>query len=120
MKAKDFLSERMVFGLLIVCGYLGCMVVLAMGGLTKDGLPPAVQNLIAQGMGTLGTAVGVIVAAIWKNDRTDRQNADTMASLAATAASAPPATPAPATAARPAAPPPAPPAAPVPAAGPLG
>lgn len=82
MTGPNWLSERMVFGLLIIGGYLGCM-----GALTMFHLPAANLNLISQGVGALGTAVGVIVAAIWKTDKSDRQNADTVSTLASVVAS---------------------------------
>lgn len=81
MKLLDWMSERILFGLLIIGGYLGCM-----GALTLAHLPPANLQLISQGVGALGTAVGVIVAAIWKTDKSEKQNAATMASLASTVA----------------------------------
>lgn len=70
----------MVFGLLIIGGYLGCMA-----ALTAFQLPAPNLNLISQGVGALGTAVGVIVAAIWKTDKTEKQAADTAAVLASKA-----------------------------------
>lgn len=82
MKGADWLSERMVFGLLIIGGYLGCMA-----ALSAFKLPAPNLNLISQGVGSLGTAVGVIVAAIWKTDKTDKQAAESIASLSATVAS---------------------------------
>lgn len=81
MKAADFFSERMIFGLLIIGGYLFCMGMLV----SHEKLDPANLNLLSQGVGALGTAVGVIVAAIWKSDKMDRQVADTAAVLAAKA-----------------------------------
>lgn len=80
MKWGDFLSERMVFGLLIIGGYLG-----ALGAITFVRVDPTTQSILSTGMGVLGTAIGAIVAAIWKTDKTDRQVAATAAVLAAKA-----------------------------------
>lgn len=76
MTRHDWLSERMVFGLLIIAGY-----VFLMGALVFMKVPSESENLLSQGVGALGTAVGVIVAAIWKTDRTERQNAETLNNL---------------------------------------
>lgn len=99
MKPTDFLSERMVFGLLIIGGYVG-----ALAAITFVHVEPASMNALSTGMGVLGTAIGAIVAAIWKSDKTDRTIADTAAVLAAKApdqsgtgtGALPPAPPAPA------------------------
>jgi|HubBroStandDraft_3_1064219.scaffolds.fasta_scaffold269211_2 hypothetical protein len=58
MKGADFLSERMIFGLLIIGGYLGFMTALC----SNIHIPSANLNLISQGVGALGTAVGVIAS----------------------------------------------------------
>lgn len=77
MNKTDWISERMVFGFMIVGGYLGCMMVLTFVSIPKDNL-----NLISQGVGAFGAALGVIVASIWKTDKTERQAADTAAVIA--------------------------------------
>lgn len=77
MNKTDWISERMVFGFMIVGGYLGCMIILTWVPVPKEN-----SQLISQGVGALGTAVGVIVAAIWKTDKTERQAADTAAVIA--------------------------------------
>ena len=82
MTRPDWLSERMVFGLLIMAGYVGLQV-----ALTFVTVPPENMNLLSQGNGALGTAVGVIVAAIWKTDRVERQNSESINELAKTVAS---------------------------------
>lgn len=81
MKAQDWLSERMVFGLLIIGGYLGALLAVTF----KTDIGDSAQNLISTGMGVLGTAIGAIVAAIWKTDKVERQAAETAAVLAAKA-----------------------------------
>jgi hypothetical protein len=77
MNWKDFSLERVGFGLLLLGGYI-----LAMGTLAFYPIPQGNLQLFAQGIGTLGTAVGVIVAAIWKSSQTDKQNSDTLKTLA--------------------------------------
>lgn len=78
MKIRDFLSERMVFGLLIVLGFLGAQTVL-----TLVKIPAENANLISQCVGALCASIGVIVAAVFKTDKVDRQNADTLSQIAA-------------------------------------
>ena len=54
--------ERVGFGIIILGGYI-----LAMGTLAFFPIPQENLQLFSQGIGALGTAVGVIVAAIWKS-----------------------------------------------------
>jgi hypothetical protein len=79
-------SEKMIFGLMIVGGYI-----LQMGTLAFFTVPDGNLQLFAQGIGTLGTAVGVIVAAIYKNSAQEQQNSDTMKTLAEKVTPTPPA-----------------------------
>ena len=81
MKLSDALSERMVFGIMIVGGYLGVLFMVAQGHVDSTA-----QNFVSTSMGVLGTALGAIVGAIWKSDRADKDNAQAMASLASTVA----------------------------------
>lgn len=64
MPKNDWLSERMVFGVLLIAGY----VIMAFA-LVHFVIPDKNAQLLAQILGTLGTATGVIVAAIWKTDK---------------------------------------------------
>lgn len=82
MKASDWLSERMVFGLLIITGLNGLLFELISTGPT---LPPEIITLAAGGVGALSASVGIIVQSIWKSDKADKQAADTAAVLAAKA-----------------------------------
>jgi len=87
MKFSDWLSERILFCLLIIGGYLG----LLFWSMSPGKLDQSQLTIMSTGLGVLGTAIGAIVAAIWKSDRADKQNASTMATLAdAVAAQAPP------------------------------
>lgn len=80
MRPHDWLSERMVFGLLIIAGYIALIGVTIVFGLRGD-----VLAIVTGGLGTLGAAIGIITQAIWKVDRTERQAAETAAVLAAKA-----------------------------------
>lgn len=81
MKLGDFLSERILFGLLIIGGYLALIAWALNLHLDQGQL-----TIASTGLGVLGTAIGAIVAAIWRTDRADKQNASTMATLANTVA----------------------------------
>ena len=80
MKPTDWLSERMVFGLLLITGLIGLLFELISNG---PKLPPEIITLAAGGMGALTAAIGIIVQSIWKTDKVDKQAADTAAVLAA-------------------------------------
>jgi hypothetical protein len=80
VKGQDWLSERMVFGLLIIAGYIALIGVTIVFGLRGD-----VLAIVTGGLGTLGAAIGIITQAIWKVDRTERQAAETAAVLASKA-----------------------------------
>jgi hypothetical protein len=82
MKTQDWLSERMVFGLLIIVGFIAILHELLWKGPT---LKPEVISLVSGGVGVLGAAIGIITQAIWKTDKIDKQAADTAAVLAAKA-----------------------------------
>jgi len=55
-------SDKKLFGIVILGGY-----VLSLGTLAFIPIPQDNLQLFAQGVGGLSGAVGVIVAAIWKN-----------------------------------------------------
>lgn len=80
MNAKDWVSERILFGLLIIGGFFGLYVLVALMKLGSDQL-----QTIKDGLLVVGPLLGVIVQSIWKADRVDRQVADTAAVLAAKA-----------------------------------
>lgn len=82
MKSLDWLSERMVFGLLIIVGLIALLFELV---ITGPNLPPEIVTLAAGGIGALSASVGIIVQAIWKTDKTEKQAADTAAVLASKA-----------------------------------
>lgn len=82
MKLTDWLSERMVFGLLLIGGYLGVLATFMHSATTGKPLDPETIAVASGGMGTLGTAIGTIVAAIWRVDKTDKTNAQTVSTLA--------------------------------------
>lgn len=105
MKSGEWLSERMVFGILIIFGYflLVLLVILAPVALAlsiSDKQVPMVMSAMAPGIAiikdsllVIGPLLGVIVNAIWKSDKADKVNADTMASLTDLAGAALAATP---------------------------
>src|ERR1700689_1121553 len=78
---KDWFSERILFGLLIIVGYIGLLLEYTHNGSKLDS---SIQNVLSTGLGTLGAALGVVIAAVYKSDKTDRQNADTLAKMAQT------------------------------------
>lgn len=82
MKSAEWLSERMVFGVLIIGGSIGLLFEIVIAG---PKLPAEIVTLASLGLGGLITSLGTIVAAIWKTDKVDRQAADTAAILAAKA-----------------------------------
>ena len=78
MQKTDWLSERVLFGLLIIGGYL--VVLLSFLGIlvhygTK--MDPIALATLSAALGALSTNMGSIVQAIWKSDKVDRLNADT-------------------------------------------
>lgn len=87
MKISDWLSERILFGTLIIVSYLAVCIIGSMCNLT-----PAGESVVHDAMLGLGPIVGLIAAAIWKSDKADKQNASTMASLASTVAAQTPST----------------------------
>ena len=82
MKLGDFFSERMVFGVLIIVGFI-----VILHEMIYEGTPlrPEIVSIVAGGIGALGAAVGIIVQAIWKSDKADKTNANSLALLAAKA-----------------------------------
>jgi hypothetical protein len=82
MRHVDWLSERMVFGLLIISGLIGLLFELVSSG---PHLPAEIITLAAGGIGALSASVGIIVQSIWRTDKVAAQAADTAAILAAKA-----------------------------------
>lgn len=86
MTKESWLSERVVFGLLIIWGYF--LVVVATMILpvvvSADKLPgvQAAMGNAKDALLVIGPLLGVIVNAIWKADKVDKQNADTVSTLA--------------------------------------
>lgn len=80
MKASDFLSERMIFGIMIIVGYFGLSTLSSFFAMTPDQ-----RAVIHDAQLVVGPILGMIAQAIWKTDKTDRQVADTAAVLAAKA-----------------------------------
>jgi hypothetical protein len=78
MKPADLISERILFGVLFILGYF---FVGGVGAILLRDSPPALQ-LTRDVLLTIGPLLGVIVNAIWKNDRVDKLNAATAAKLA--------------------------------------
>ncbi len=88
MNKIEWLSERMVFGLLIIVGYFAIV-----GGTMF--IPAASQANAKDALLVIGPLLGTIVSAIWKTDKADKQNAETVNTLASAVvtAQALPATP---------------------------
>ena len=80
MKPSDYLSERMIFGTFTIVGLIALLHELLWHTPKMD---PSIVTLVAGGVGALVTGVGVILNAVFKSDKSDKQNADTMATLAA-------------------------------------
>jgi hypothetical protein len=77
---SDWLSERVLFGLLIIGGFLAVAIM----GMVMKLDPTASADQLTFGKEALdvfGPIAGMIAAAIWKTDRTDKQNAQTLSNL---------------------------------------
>lgn len=79
MKPRDWLSERMVFGLLLIGGFFATGIIAVVAPVSSD------KQLAKDMLLVVGPLLGVIVNAIWKVDKVDKQVADTAALLAAKA-----------------------------------
>lgn len=71
------MSERLIFGLLIIVGYF---LVGAFGGLST--LNEQQHGTIRDVMLTVGPILGMIAQSIWKNDKVETQRSDTINALA--------------------------------------
>lgn len=77
MKAVDWLSERIIFGVMIIGGYLLTLASAAyvpVTGLSRD--------VVIGGVGVLGTALGMVVQSVFRTDKTDKLAQDTINKLA--------------------------------------
>ncbi len=95
---KDWVSERILFGLLIIVGYFSIVAITFMAPLLAAFLIPvsqlpAVENAVSAAVQNakdallvIGPLLGMIVQAIWKTDKADKQNAESLGTLATAAA----------------------------------
>lgn len=81
MAREEFLSERMVFGLLFIFGFF----IMGIIAVVVPGLAPEARQIAKDVLLVVGPLLGVIVNAIWKTDKTERSIANTAATLAAKA-----------------------------------
>ena len=79
--AREWLSERILFGMLLVGGYVGLGAASFIMPLTAQQSTNAHDVLLV-----LGPVVGMIAQAIWKTDKADKQNADSLAKVVASQA----------------------------------
>lgn len=80
MSKIDWLSERIIFGVLIIGGYFavgGFMMYMSHYGI----IDPKVYDLAHDMHLTVGPVIGIIVQSIWKTDKTERLQAQTNANL---------------------------------------
>lgn len=80
MSLKDWLSERILFGFLVIAGYFVISALAVVLPLSPEARQSAKDALLV-----VGPLLGVIVQAIWRTDKADKQAADTAAVLAAKA-----------------------------------
>lgn len=83
MKGTDWISERMVFGALVILGYLLCI-----GAAAYFPMIGASRDIVTGAVGALGTAVGMVVQSVFRTDKIDKQNAATLANLSQAVGSA--------------------------------
>lgn len=87
MKPGDWLSERMVFGILVIIGYLTLATLILTGYAASKGVSDTMQGVV---LGAMGAGIPLILQATFRTDRVDKVNANTMATLASTAAATTP------------------------------
>ena len=78
MSKSDWLSERMVFGVLLIVGFISLVAF----GMLWPGLDTEQRQYGRDGLLVLGPVVGIIAQAIWKTDKVDKQSAQTVGDLA--------------------------------------
>lgn len=96
MTLRDPPSERIVIGSMTLAGFIlvaeTILILFAFGKSVPDGIASGIT-------GVFGTAVGLIMGGVFRNDRTDQQRAETqstaVAAMAAQMPATPPANPAP-------------------------
>lgn len=87
-KLKEFWSERILFGLIIILGYFGVGALQAVMPLTPEARATTRDILM-----TVGPLLGMIVQAIWRTDKTEKQQAESVATLVSKLPDQPPARP---------------------------
>lgn len=87
MKGVDWLPERILFGSMIIIGYIAVVVV---GTARADNLPPAGAALLHDAMLALGPLAGMVIQSVFKTDKTDKESAAAISTLATAVASQPP------------------------------
>lgn len=80
MQKSDWLSERVIFGGLIIIGYYTMVIMAASKLVDADGKAVVHDSLLA-----IGPMIGIIVQSIWKTDKVDKVNAEAAATRAAKA-----------------------------------
>lgn len=78
MNKSDWLSERIIFGVLFIAGFIG----LAACGMFIPGLTDAQRQYGREALLVLGPIAGMVAQAVFKTDKADKQNADTVNTLA--------------------------------------
>lgn len=76
MQGRDWFSERILFGGIILVGYMALL-----GTTFLAGVPKGAETLINIGMGTLGAALGGVVQSVFRTDKTDKSNAESISQL---------------------------------------
>lgn len=76
MKPIDFLSERMVFGFMLITGYFATVWFVGFFP-----MPDNARQVMRDALLTVGPILGIIANAIWKTDKTDKDNASTIRTL---------------------------------------
>lgn len=76
MTPRDFLSERILFGVLIIVGYL-----LAIGSAAYFPINGVSRDVVLGAVGALGTSTGMVIQAVFRTDKTDKNTAEAMANL---------------------------------------
>lgn len=76
MKPIDFLSERMVFGFMLITGYFATVWFVGLAPMSNEA-----RQVMRDALLTVGPILGIIANAIWKTDKTDKDNASTIRTL---------------------------------------
>jgi len=91
MKRHDFISERMIFGVLTIVGYLTLATLILTGYAASKGVSDTMQGVV---LGAMGAGIPLILQATFRTDRIDQTRAETASTMAtALAVSTPAATP---------------------------